>query len=89
MRLLVNEHWEVIQDQKDAAIGHENKENSGAMNAQKQFQQTQLTDGDKQFLMQNVFDSLDSVIHITEGENKVIVSSIENIIYNIAQTDFE
>ena len=59
------------------------------MNAQKQFQQTQLTDGDKQFLMQNVFDSLDSVIHITEGENKVIVSSIENIIYNIAQTDFE
>lgn len=39
--------------------------------------------------MQNVFDSLDSVIHITEGENKVIVSSIENIIYNIAQTDFE
>ena len=39
--------------------------------------------------MQNVFSSLDSVVHHTEGENKVVLSSIENIIYNIAQTDFE
>ena len=39
--------------------------------------------------MENVFDSLDNVVHFTDGENKLIVSSIENIIYNIAQTDFE
>ena len=39
--------------------------------------------------MQHVLDSLDSVVHHTEGENKVILSSIENIIYNIAQTDYE
>jgi hypothetical protein len=39
--------------------------------------------------MQNVFDSLDNVVHFTDGENKLIVSSIENIIYNIAQTDFD
>ena len=39
--------------------------------------------------MQHVLDSLDSVVHHTDGENKVILSSIENIIYNIAQTDYE
>ena len=59
------------------------------MNSQQQFQRTQLSDSDKQYLMQNVFDSLDNVVHFTEGENKLIVSSIENIIYNIAQTDFD
>ena len=39
-------------------------------------------------LKQDVFAALDNVVHLTDPGSKVIVSSIENIVYNIAQLDF-
>jgi len=39
-------------------------------------------------LKQNIFGALDNVVHMTDPGSKVIVSSIENIIYNIAQLDY-
>ena len=39
--------------------------------------------------MQNIFEAMDNVVHLTDATSKVIISSIENIIYNIAQTDYE
>jgi hypothetical protein len=38
---------------------------------------------DKEFLKQHIFGSLDEVLH-----DKLLVSSIENVIYNIAQCDY-
>ena len=39
-------------------------------------------------LKQDIFGALDNVVHLTDPASKVIISSIENIIYNIAQLDF-
>jgi len=39
-------------------------------------------------LKSEIFGALDNVVHLTDSSSKVIVSSIENIIYNIAQMDF-
>ncbi len=40
---------------------------------------------DREFLKTNVVSALDVVVHLAEDANgKVVVSSIENIIYNIA-----
>ena len=39
-------------------------------------------------LKQDVFAALDNVVHLNDAKSKVIVSSIENIIYNIAQLDY-
>lgn len=39
-------------------------------------------------LKQDIFGALDNVVHLTDAKSKVIVSSIENIIYNIAQLDY-
>lgn len=39
-------------------------------------------------LKQDIFGALDNVVHLTDPASKVIISSIENIIYNIAQMDF-
>ena len=38
--------------------------------------------------MANIFEAMDNVVHLTDAASKVIISSIENIIYNIAQTDY-
>ena len=43
---------------------------------------------DKQYLMANIFEAMDNVVHLTDASSKVIISSIENITYNIAQTDY-
>jgi hypothetical protein len=44
------------------------------------------------FFKQNIFLALDSVVRVagqpSDSSNKTIVSSIENIIYNIAQCDY-
>ena len=39
-------------------------------------------------LKQDIFGALDNVVHLTDPQSKVIISSIENIIYNIAQLDY-
>ena len=39
-------------------------------------------------LKTDIFGALDNVVHLTDPGSKVIISSIENIIYNIAQMDF-
>lgn len=39
-------------------------------------------------LKQDIFGALDNVVHMTDASSKVIISSVENIIYNIAQLDF-
>ena len=45
-------------------------------------------EGDKNFLKSNIFDALDSVVHLEDQKGKVVISSIENIIYNIAQLEY-
>ena len=40
-------------------------------------------------LKQEIFGALDNVVHLTDAASKVIISSLENIIYNIAQMDFQ
>ena len=45
---------------------------------------------DRDFLKLNIVGALDHVVHLVETQaGKLIVSSIENIIYNIAQCDYE
>jgi len=39
-------------------------------------------------LQAEIFGALDNVVHLTDARSKVIVSSIENMIYNMAQMDF-
>jgi len=49
-----------------------------------------LSQQDRDFLKFNIVSALDAVIHLVEDpQGKVIVSSIENIIYNIAQCDYD
>ena len=60
----------------------------GNLNAQKKFQESVILEGDKSFLKTNIFDALDSVVHMDDKKGKVVVSSIENIIYNIAQLEY-
>jgi hypothetical protein len=49
-----------------------------------------LSAQDREFLRVNIVSALDLVVHLSEDpQSKVIVSSIENIIYNIAQCDYE
>lgn len=48
---------------------------------------------DKEYLKQNVLLALDATVPVSDTlqqdqSNKVIVSSLENIIYNIAQLDY-
>jgi hypothetical protein len=52
-----------------------------------------LQPADKEYLKQNIFCALDSVTRL-EGElsdnsNKNIVAQIENVIWNIAQYDYQ
>lgn len=54
--------------------------------------QVLLGENEKGFLKANIFVALDSVTKI-QGENatlsnKVVISQIENMIYNIAQFDY-
>ena len=89
LKLLVNQNWS--NDETPAAqntFGFNNKENLGAVNAQQKFQEAALHANDKQHLMASIFDALDNVVHLTDAGSKVIISSIENIIYNVAQTDW-
>jgi hypothetical protein len=49
-----------------------------------------LSPQDREFLRVNIVSALDLVVHLSEDPQcKVVVSSIENIIYNIAQCDYE
>ena len=47
-----------------------------------------IQESDKQHLMANIFAAMDNVVWNTAPENKIIISSIENIIQNIAELDF-
>ena len=51
-----------------------------------------MSEIDKIFLKSNILSALDSVVRVddnqTDPSNKVIISCIENIIYNIAQLDY-
>lgn len=47
-----------------------------------------MSQADRQMLKQDIFGALDNVVHLGDTKSKVIVSSIENIIYNIAQLDY-
>ena len=45
---------------------------------------------DREFLKNNIINALDAVVHLAaDSQSKVIVSSMENVIYNIAQCDYE
>jgi hypothetical protein len=49
-----------------------------------------LSSGDREHLMFNIINVLDVVLYLSEdSQSKMIVSSIENIIYNIARFDYE
>ena len=47
-----------------------------------------MDESDKQYLKAHIFEAMDSVVHLTDAGSKMIISSMENIIYNIAQTDY-
>jgi hypothetical protein len=45
----------------------------------------QISQGDREFLQAHVVQALDMVVHLAEDQAaKVIVSSLENVIWNIA-----
>lgn len=45
---------------------------------------------DREFLKAHVVEALDCVVHLAEDQHaKVIVSSLENVIWNIAQCDYD
>ena len=48
--------------------------------------QASISEHDKHFLKMNVFTAMDALI--TNGAAKVLVSSLEHIIYNMAQVDY-
>ena len=90
MKLLVNQNWEADETTtKPGQFGNVDQENMGALNAQQKFNSAVLGDAEKGYLKQNIFQALDAVVHLTDHASKVIVSSIENMIYNVAQCDFE
>ena len=51
-----------------------------------------MSEIDKIFLKNNILSALDSVVRVDDiqpdSSNKVILSCLENIIYNIAQLDY-
>ena len=63
------------------------KENAGVNNSQTKSGDA-ITIDDRNMLKTDIFGALDNVVHLTDAGSKVIVSSIENIIYNIAQLDY-
>lgn len=82
LKNLVNNSWNVGQSTPFA-----DKEN--VIPNSNQFAQM-LSAQDREFLRVNIVSALDLVVHLSEDpQSKVIVSSIENIIYNIAQCDYE
>mmetsp|Transcript_10551 Transcript_10551/g.7886 ORF Transcript_10551/g.7886 Transcript_10551/m.7886 type:complete len:89 (+) Transcript_10551:189-455(+) len=73
LKLRVNEDW-LVQGTKDK----ENQQNG----INQATQRTPLTDDEKLFIKTNIFSAMDHC------QDKVIMSCFENIIYNIAQTDY-
>ena len=43
---------------------------------------------DREMLKRDIFGALDNVVHLDDPKSKVLISSLENIIYNIAQLDY-
>lgn len=87
MKLLVNQNWTLPESNKATTDSQKpfsvaNKENVGNYNAQQRTEA--ISDEDRNMLKQDIFGALDNVVHLTDAGSKVIVSSIENIIYNIA-----
>lgn len=84
LKNLVNNAWNTSTSQTPSFTEKENISPSHNHFAQA------LSAQDREFLRVNIVQALDCVIHLSEHpDTKVIVSSIENIIYNIAQCDFE
>ncbi len=94
LKLIVNQNWtddaseqtKTTDSQKPFSMA--DKENVGSHNAQQRSGADQITQVDRNMLKQDIFGALDNVVHMTDPASKVIVSSIENIIYNIAQLDY-
>lgn len=86
LKLLVNENW--CKDQKKTLLNfglasNADKENI-PLNTQKQFLQSELKLKDKNVVRQYVFQALDQAVQLSADPSyKVIVSSLENIIYNV------
>jgi len=89
LKLIVNQHWSVERSVSDSLkpFSVQNKENSGSLNGQQRLED-EISSHDKHTLKQEIFGALDNVVHLTDAHNKVIISSIENIIYNIAQLEY-
>ena len=88
LKLIVNQHWTLEKDGQQVndslkPFSAQNKENLGSMNHQQRLEDS-ISQLDKQALKQDIFGALDNVVHLNDAQSKVIVSSIENIIYNIA-----
>lgn len=63
-----------------------NKENLGSMNAQQRQTENDISLEDREMLKRDIFGALDNVVGMgsEDPKSKVLLSSIENIIYNIA-----
>lgn len=49
-----------------------------------------ISHSDREFLKAHVVEALDMVVHLADDQSaKVIVSSLENVIYNVAQCDYD
>lgn len=68
------------------AFARGDKENCGGVNSQSIA--LSVGDGDKAMLMEHVFAAMDSAVATGGHKGKVVISSLENVIYNIAQTNF-
>ena len=92
LKVVVNENWSLGETNPAASDSQKpfqinNKENLGSLNHQKR-QQT-ISQVDRDMLKTEIFGALDSVVNmVNHPGGKVLVSSLENIIWNIAQLDY-
>ena len=85
LKNLVCNAWNTGVQHQTPSFGDKENVNIGNQN---QFSHM-LSMQDRQFLMANIISALDMVVHMAEDPTfKVIVSSIENIIWNISQCDY-
>ena len=95
LKRVVNENWPLspagqLKAQADSMkpFNIQNKENVGAQNGQIRQDEATVSEADRAMLKQEIFSALDNVVDQTETKGKVLIASMENIIYNIAQVDY-
>ena len=95
LKRVVNQNWPLspVDQQKALADSQkpfniQNKENVGAQNGQVRQDDATISEADRAMLKQDIFSALDNVVGQTDPKGKVLISSLENIIQNIAELDY-